>query len=74
VGGACTAKVIDADVDDPHPYLVTEYVPGPTLSGYIEDHGPLEGSQLTAFAVALAEALSAIHRAGVIHRIDQEDS
>lgn len=68
VTGACTVRVLDADVDSPRPYLVTEYVPGPTLSAYVEEHGPLRGSQLTALALALAEALAAIHRAGVVHR------
>lgn len=68
VSGACTAKVLDADVDASQPYLVTEYVPGPTLSSHVEAHGPLRGPQLAAFALALAEALAAVHRAGVVHR------
>ena len=32
VAGFCTARVLDADVRPPRPFLVTEYVPGPTLA------------------------------------------
>jgi serine/threonine protein kinase len=30
VGGICTAKYLDADLESDHPYLVTEYVEGAT--------------------------------------------
>src|SRR6266496_4023922 len=68
VAGFCTARVLDADLDARPPYYVTEYVQGPTLQEAVEDGGPLTGSGLEAFAVGIAEALEAIHAAGVVHR------
>jgi predicted Ser/Thr protein kinase len=68
VAGFCTARVLDADLDAPQPYYVTEYVQGPTLQEAVEDGGPLTGSRLEAFAVGVAEALEAVHAAGVVHR------
>lgn len=64
----CTAAVLDADVDGPTAYLVTEYVPGPTLLEEVRRHGPLRGSALEGLAVSTATALRAIHAAGVVHR------
>jgi serine/threonine protein kinase len=68
VAGFCTARVLDADLDARQPYYVTEYVQGPTLQEAVEDDGPFTGSRLEAFAVGVAEALEAIHAAGVVHR------
>jgi serine/threonine protein kinase len=68
VAGFCTARVLDADLDAPQPYYVTEYVQGPTLQEAVEDGGPLTASRLEVFAVGVAEALEAIHAAGVVHR------
>ncbi|MEU8274076.1 glycoside hydrolase family 6 protein [Microbispora bryophytorum] len=64
----CTAAVLDAEVDGETVYLVTEYVPGPTLREAVERDGPLRGSSLDGFAVSIATALRAIHAAGIIHR------
>ena len=68
VSGAFTAKVLDADPEAVEPYLVTEYIPGPTLGDHILSNGPLDESLLVAFAVSLAEALHAIHMKGLVHR------
>ena len=62
------AQVLDADVHGSSPYIVTRYVPGRTLEAAVRDGGPLEGSALELLAVGLAEALAAIHAAGVVHR------
>ncbi len=64
----CTAAVLDAEVDGETVYLVTEYVPGPTLREAVERDGPLRGSSLDGLAVSVATALRAIHAAGIIHR------
>ncbi len=64
----CTAAVLDAEVDGETVYLVTEYVPGPTLREAVERDGPLPGSSLDGLAVSIATALRAIHAAGIIHR------
>src|SRR5919198_1879492 len=68
VAGFCTARVLDADLDAARPYYVTEYVPGPTLQEAVDEGGPLARKPLAAFAVGVAEALEAIHAAGVVHR------
>jgi predicted Ser/Thr protein kinase len=62
------AEVLDADVDGPAPYIVTRYVPGQTLEDKVRRDGPLRGLALDALAEGLAEALAAIHAAGVVHR------
>jgi len=68
VSGVFTAMVVDADIDGPAPWLATAYVPGPSLSEAVDDHGPLPAGSLLALAAGLAESLSAIHAAGVVHR------
>jgi predicted Ser/Thr protein kinase len=62
------AEIIDADVDGPSPYIVTRYVPGRTLEDTVRQDGPLRGMALDSLAEGLAEALAAIHAAGVVHR------
>jgi serine/threonine protein kinase len=64
----CTAEVLDADADHQPPYLVVEYVDGPSLGEVVEERGPLTPGNVHAVAVGVASALSAIHGAGVIHR------
>ncbi|WP_157875757.1 serine/threonine-protein kinase, partial [Streptacidiphilus griseoplanus] len=68
VGGFHTAPVVDADPDGDPAWLVTAYVPGPSLHAVVARHGPLPVDTLTVLAAGLAEALEAIHRAGVVHR------
>ncbi len=63
-----TAAVLDADPDGPQPYLVTEFVEGPTLSKLVNARGPLRPADLEHLALSVATALSAIHSAGIIHR------
>jgi len=62
------AEVLDADVAGPSPYIVTRYVPGRTLEDTVRKGGPLRGVALDNLAEGLAEALAAIHAAGVVHR------
>jgi serine/threonine protein kinase len=64
----CTAEVLDADADHNPPYLVVEFVDGPSLAETVEERGPLTQANVHAVAVGVASALSAIHGAGVIHR------
>ena len=62
------AEVLDADMTGEFPYIVTRYVPGPTLDEMVRSHGPLSGKGLRLLAYGTAEALTAIHAAGVVHR------
>jgi Protein kinase domain len=68
VSSACTVRVIEADTESPRPFMVTEYVAGPSLSEYVERYGPLDPGMLYDLATGLAQALTAIHAAGIVHR------
>jgi hypothetical protein len=68
VRSAFVAEVLDADVAGEFPYIVTRYVPGPTLEAMVRSRGPLSGPGLRRLAYGTAEALTAIHAAGVVHR------
>jgi Protein kinase domain len=68
VQGLCTVRVIEADTESVSPFLVTEYASGPSLSEHIKSDGPLGSDMLYGLATGLAEALVAIHAAGVVHR------
>ena len=62
------AEILDADPWGPVPYVATRYVPGLSLHDHVAEEGPLDEADLTWFARCLAEALDAVHRAGVLHR------
>ena len=62
------AQPVDAAVDGPVPYLVTEYVDGPSLAEVVTRTGGLDEVALRGLAAGLLEALVAIHGAGVVHR------
>jgi tRNA A-37 threonylcarbamoyl transferase component Bud32 len=62
------AEVIDADLAGDMPYIVTRYVPGRTLEQVVTEGGPLPPPALGRLACGLADALAAVHAAGVVHR------
>nr|WP_152992403.1 serine/threonine-protein kinase [Nonomuraea pusilla] len=64
----CTAQVIEAGFDEGRPYIVSEYVDGPSLHREVVLTGPRRGAALERLAVSTATALAAIHRAGIVHR------
>jgi predicted Ser/Thr protein kinase len=68
VGGFWTASVVAADPDAESPWLATEYVPGPSLQDAVAQHGPLPAAAVRVLGARLAEALAAIHAAGLVHR------
>ena len=68
VGGMYTAPVVDSSVTDSSPWLATAYVPGPSLAAVVGRYGALPESAVWRLAAGLAEALRAVHAAGVIHR------
>jgi len=67
VSGLFTALVVDADVDGAVPWLATAYVAGPSLAEAVTGDGPMAARPALALAAGLAESLSAIHAAGVVH-------
>jgi serine/threonine protein kinase len=68
VRGVCTVRVIEADTESDQPFMVTEYVEGPTLADYIDKYGSLSAEMLYRLATGLADALTVIHAAGIVHR------
>ncbi|MEU7891794.1 WD40 repeat domain-containing serine/threonine protein kinase [Nonomuraea sp. NPDC049152] len=68
VASFCTAKVIAAELRGPRPYIVSEYVEGPSLRKAVTDGRRFGGGDLIRLATAVATALTAIHEAGVVHR------
>jgi serine/threonine protein kinase len=68
VMGPYTARFVDARLEGPQPYLLTEYVEGPSLVEAVEQRGPFAFEELVKLASGIAQALRAVHRAGVVHR------
>jgi hypothetical protein len=68
VGGAWTAPVLDADPEAPVPWVATAYAAGPSLSAAVTDGGPLPTATVRALGAGLAEALTAVHELGLVHR------
>ncbi len=64
----CAATLLADGSDQSPPYLISEYIAGPSLGEFVGEMGPLDPARLTALASALAEALAAIHAVGVIHQ------
>ncbi|MFJ4773999.1 WD40 repeat domain-containing serine/threonine protein kinase [Streptomyces uncialis] len=68
VASFCTAQILDSETEGERPYIVSEYIPGPTLGARLRDQGTLPADEVTRLAVGTATALAAIHHAGVVHR------
>src|SRR5438094_863442 len=64
----CTAQVLDAGIFERRPFIVSEYVSGPSLVEVLEQFGPRRGAALERIAVATLTALGAVHAAGMVHR------
>ncbi|WP_214321785.1 serine/threonine-protein kinase [Nonomuraea sediminis] len=68
VSAFCTARVLAVELDGARPFIVSEYVGGPSLRRAVETGGPYGPDDLYRLATGIATALTAIHEAGVIHR------
>lgn len=68
IGGFWTASVVDADPDATIPWVATAYLGAPDLAEHVRGRGPLPAAALLVLARGLAEALAAIHVAGLTHR------
>ncbi|MFI6451587.1 serine/threonine-protein kinase [Streptosporangium amethystogenes] len=64
----CTARVLDVGVAEGRPYIVSEFITGPSLERLVRGEGVRFGSGLERLAVTTLTALAAIHRAGIVHR------
>ncbi|MGW0237590.1 protein kinase domain-containing protein, partial [Streptomyces sp. NPDC002996] len=68
VGGEWTAPVLDADPDAAQPWVATGYVAGPALADAVAEHGPLPDRSARVLGRGLAQALTAVHGVGLVHR------
>ncbi|MFC6595947.1 serine/threonine-protein kinase [Kitasatospora paranensis] len=68
IHGLYTAQVIDSGLDAASPWLVTAYVPGPSLQQVVREQGALPVRTVLLLVGGIAEALQAIHGVGVVHR------
>ncbi len=69
VSGQWTAPVLDADPEAETPWVAISYIAGPSLYQVVaRDHGPLPERSVLLLAAGLAQALNAIHGAGLVHR------
>jgi serine/threonine protein kinase len=64
----CAAPFLAADPRAPVPWLAREFVPGRTLRAHVAHQGPLNEAAAQALALGVAEAIAAIHAAGLTHR------
>jgi len=68
VGGFRTVPVIDADPRAERPWMVTAYVPAPSLQERVDTRGPLSLRRVAELGAHLADGLAAIHACGLVHR------
>ncbi len=68
VNGIFTAPVLSHDSNAERPWLATAFVPGPSLAVAVARHGTFSADGVWRLAAGLAEALKAIHAAGITHR------
>lgn len=62
------AAAYDADEADGIHFLVMEFVDGPDLSAYVQEHGPLSIAQALQIGLQAAIGLEHAHSQGVVHR------
>ena len=68
IGGFHAAQVVDADPDAERPWMVTAFVAGPSLEQMLSEYQALPLDSVRVLGAGVAEALGAIHAAGLIHR------
>jgi hypothetical protein len=68
VGGFHAAQVVDADPDAERPWMVTAFIAGPSLEQVLSEGHTLPLDSARVLGAGVAEALEAIHAAGLIHR------
>ncbi|BDZ42640.1 hypothetical protein GCM10025865_19390 [Paraoerskovia sediminicola] len=62
------AAILDVELEGADAFIVTQIAEGISLEDEIAERGPLDADDLLALAEQLAEALEAVHAAGVVHR------
>jgi serine/threonine protein kinase len=64
---SCTVRLLDDGTDQTPPFLVGEHVDGPSLERIIDVKGPLPPALVKALAADLAQVLTTVHGAKVVH-------
>ncbi|MEO3782049.1 serine/threonine-protein kinase [Actinocorallia sp. B10E7] len=64
----CISRVIDYSFEGTRPFVVSEFVDGPSLFDRVAAQGPLRGGDLERLLAFTAQALVTIHGSGVVHR------
>ncbi|MFI9594261.1 WD40 repeat domain-containing serine/threonine protein kinase [Nonomuraea sp. NPDC052265] len=68
VAGSRTARIYGSGVAEGRPYIVSEFIDGPSLHDLVLDGGPLTVGELERLAAGTITALTAVHGAGIVHR------
>ncbi|MFD3376216.1 MULTISPECIES: bifunctional serine/threonine-protein kinase/ABC transporter substrate-binding protein [unclassified Streptomyces] len=66
--GQWVVPVTAAEPAAREPWLATAFVPGPSLAEAVTLHGPLPERTVRVLGARLAEALTEVHAAGLVHR------
>ena len=61
------AHIVDAETEATQPFVVSEYVEGPTLAEILV-YGPVPLRGVAALSYHLASTIAAVHHANIIHR------
>ena len=61
-------SMVDVDEEDDCFYLVMEYIEGPTLAEYIENHGPLSVETAIQFTEQILSGIKHAHDMRIVHR------
>lgn len=67
IRGGGVAHILDIEIDATQPFVVSEYIPGPTLSELLV-RGALNIGGVAAIGGALAQTLEDVHARRIIHR------
>ena len=60
--------MVDADPAADPPWMVTAFIPGPSLQQAVAEGGPFSLERVRQIGAGLAEGLAAIHACGLVHR------
>ena len=60
-------RLVSEHTGDPTPYLVMEYLDGPSLAEVVDEHGALDPGDVALLGAALLPALLVLHDSGLAH-------
>lgn len=66
--GTGIADIIDWELEGAEPFLVTEFISGPTLEAEVRERGVWKRQDLADLGYKLAETIEQLHAKGIVHR------